>query len=100
MKHTTRMQGELKKQRTTGRCSRLTLNADEFKGWLWNCPLPREALRILLVMIRSNTERLRVNISISKKDDDYSYIDEKVCRDVCLAYRKEGKRKNNKGGRI
>jgi len=66
-------------------------NLNELKGWLWNCPFPREALRISLVLLKSNLDR--VKLKAPKKGKSYSYVDEKVYRDACVAYRKKKKRR-------
>jgi hypothetical protein len=69
------------------------LHVEEIKEWLWNCPLPREMLRISLVLLKSNADRIRARTPLA--EEDYSSIDEKVYKEACLAYRKRRK----KGGK-
>ena len=53
--------------------------------------MPREALRISLVLLKSNLDR--VKLKAPKKGKSYSHVDEKVYRDACVAYRKKKKRR-------
>ena len=67
----------------------LNINITE---WLRNCPLPREVLRISMVLLESNFERFKMSAAFPKETDDFSNVDEKVCTDICLAYRRKGRK--------